>query len=288
MALFDKVIKAPQISLTCPACSHIQPEPKTVLSTFCRECGEHYKVDHGNVIPSRILSPHRRKVLAPKPIQSDDLPQPQERNAAQKVVASLPSFIQQTKLSGISHDGEKRDVTCFDCDSHHTIPVEASSTNCPKCGSYISLRDFDIREAWSNQIKTRGDVVVHKRGSVNGVSTKCHNLTIHGEFTGGVDCSGNLTITRHGRIMGRVRCKKLFVSKKARVEFANIVFCDEADIDGTVSGSLICKGRVDLAQKATLEGDVAVGSLNFSEGARHSGQISNYNAEKHAPKDWTV
>lgn len=167
-----------------------------------------------------------------------------------------------------------RDISCFECGHRHQVSSLSTSSQCPKCGLYISLKDYDIREAWSQRIQTRGDVTVHKKGIVQSATIRCHNLIIDGVFNGGADCSGDFTIRNHGKIMGRVSCRKLLVEKRAHVQFLNNIEAEEVIIDGEVIGNINCRGKLSLLKKATLTGDIHVGSLTVAEGAKHTGQIS--------------
>ncbi len=150
----------------------------------------------------------------------------------------------------------------------------ASSTLCPKCGLYLSLKNYDIRETRNQRIETCGDVTIHKKGVVRSTTIRCHDLSVDGFFNGGVVCTGNFTIRKHGKIMGRVACRKLQVEKRAHVEFLNAIDADEVVIDGTVTGDIHCRGKLSLLKKATLIGDIHVASLTVAEGAKHHGQIS--------------
>lgn len=96
---------------------------------------------------------------------------------------------------------------------------------------------------------------------------------MEGDFTGGVECSGDLIIRRNGKIMGKVVCRRLIIEKRATVEFLNSVETDECTIDGLVTGTIICRGRLSLKKKAVLTGNIKVGRLVIAEGAKHQGQI---------------
>jgi len=74
--------------------------------------------------------------------------------------------------------------------------------------------------------------------------------------------------------MGRVDCATLRIEKGSKVEFANTVYCQNTRIDGEVHGNIVCKGKVELAPKAKLIGNLRVRSLEISEGAKHQGQIN--------------
>lgn len=50
--MFRKLNKSKKISLTCPLCGHVQEEPSLVISSFCKACGEHFRVVKGKAIPN--------------------------------------------------------------------------------------------------------------------------------------------------------------------------------------------------------------------------------------------
>jgi cytoskeletal protein CcmA (bactofilin family) len=58
-----------KIDLLCPACGHLQSEPARVVSTYCRACGEHFRVFKGQALPkpparaSGIVDPLARKIV---------------------------------------------------------------------------------------------------------------------------------------------------------------------------------------------------------------------------------
>jgi cytoskeletal protein CcmA (bactofilin family) len=116
-------------------------------------------------------------------------------------------------------------------------------------------------------------VVIQKSGVVSGVTLRCHNLTVLGELAGSVECSGDLIIRSHGKIIGKVRCKNLRVEKGARVEFLNPVTATTAFIDGQVRGQISCSGAITLEKRAHLQGLVRAASLVVKPGAKHTGTI---------------
>jgi len=166
-----------------------------------------------------------------------------------------------------------REVTCFNCGHAYKAIAEAQSSQCPKCSGYVSLMDYDITDHWNRRIQTCGDVIIQKTGVVSGVPLKCHNLTVLGELAGSVDCTGDLIIRSHGKIVGKVKCRNLRVEKGARVEFLNPVTAATAFIDGTVRGQISCTGAITLEKRAQLQGLVRTTSLVVKPGAKHTGTI---------------
>gem|GEM_PF-296159 len=169
---------------------------------------------------------------------------------------------------------DDRMVRCFDCSVEHPTSKNSTSALCPKCGAYISLKDFEIKDDFNSRIQTRGHVFIHKKGVVSSSIIQCHSLTVEGEFTGAAECSGELIIRRHSRIEGEVSCDQLRVEKRAKVEFLKGVKTKGCEIDGLVEGNITCSGRLALHKKATLHGDIKVGTLSIDAGAKHHGQIS--------------
>jgi cytoskeletal protein CcmA (bactofilin family) len=166
-----------------------------------------------------------------------------------------------------------RDVSCFNCGHPFTTIAQAQSSQCPKCGGYVSLLDYIITEPWNRRIQTCGNVLIQKTASVSGTTLHCHDLTVLGALAGSAVCSGDLIIRSHGKIIGTVQCRHLRIEKGARVEFLNPVTATTATIDGHVRGQISCTGPVTLEKRARLQGLVRASSLIVKPGAKHTGTI---------------
>lgn len=167
-----------------------------------------------------------------------------------------------------------RKVMCLECDHEHEAPAEASSTLCSACGTYVSLKNYIINNHWNRRIETRGNVTIQKKGSVTDITVRCHDILVLGTLKGGIDCSGDITLNSHSKIMGNVSCRRLVIDKRANVAFANEVVCEEAIIDGHVTGHFVCTGKLHLKKKAVLNGNIVVANMTIDKGARHNGKIS--------------
>jgi len=202
---------------------------------------------------------------------------PPEEEDQEEVIPELSRFIRDASNGAHQDSGKKqleqRRATCFECGDSHLANARSNSTQCRKCGRLISMEDLHIRESWSSRVQTLGDVFIHKKGIVLGAAIQCHNLFVEGDFTGSAECSGDLTLRRHGKIIGKVVCNRLMVEKRAKVEFLNTVQMNECKIDGLVTGNLACRGCLALEKKATLTGNIKVGTLTVADGAKHTGQI---------------
>ncbi len=260
-----------RIEVACPECGHLQVEPALVVSTQCRACGANFQVKDGKgVVRTRPVT----RLAAPRK-STDPEPEPPPRAKIQLALRTGPSGPPpRSFLMRLIHPVKPpRSVTCFNCGHTYSAIAEAQSSQCPKCSGYVSLLDYDITEYWNRRIQTRGNVVIQKSGSVAGTTVRCHNLTVLGELAGSVECSGDLVIRSHGKIIGTVQCRNLRIEKGARVEFLNPVTATSASIDGQVRGQISCTGAVTLEKRAHLHGLVRTSSLIVKAGAKHTGTI---------------
>ncbi len=231
------------------------------------------ETDGGSIKQKSYASPFTR-TRKEEEIKEDELNQPRvESYSASNRQSTEPSDARPFWLKMVKPGRPPRQITCFECDASFTVLGDAQSSQCPKCGSYISLEDYDIDYAHNRRIQTRGDVKILKKGSISGATVKCHHLTVMGELAGSVDCSGDLIIRSHGKIIGTVVCRNLRIERGAKVEFLNPVKAETARIDGEVHGQISCSGSVTLEKRAQLHGLVRTTSLVVKPGARHSGMI---------------
>lgn len=238
-----------------------------VVSTQCRACRANFQVIDGKAVSRPRAATRVAKVRPENPVaEPEHKVGPFKKEA---FVPPKPSLLRRL----IFRQKPPREVTCFNCGHTHKAVGEAQSSQCPRCSSYISLRDYVIAEVWNRRIQTRGDVIIEKTGVVSGITIQCHNLTVLGELAGSVDCSGDLVIRSHGKILGKVSCRQLRIERGAKVEFLNPVNAVSAYIDGNVRGQISCTGSITLEKRAHLQGLVKTASLVIKEGAKHTGAI---------------
>jgi len=257
--------KRHRIRLACPECGHRQMEPALVVSTQCRACRAHYQVRNGVGVPRLRLAAR----VATAPATAGDAtprgtPSPRNADAARKRF-----FLWRLLFPSRS----PREVQCFACPRVFSAVADAQSSQCPKCGSYVSLRDYDISESWNRGIETRGNIVVRKGGSLGKVGIRCHDLAVQGRIAADLDCSGAIAVRADAKFTGTIRCRQLRVEKGTRVEFLQPVHADHVVIEGDVLGQIFCTGPVVLEKRASLKGPVRATSLVLRKGARHDGCV---------------
>lgn len=122
-------------------------------------------------------------------------------------------------------------------------------------------------------MQTRGNVVVHKEGSVHQATVQCHHLTVHGRLAAPVECSGDIDIFGSGKFTGTLSCRNLRVHRRARVDFLDPVRAASILIEGEARGCFHCTGTVTLAKRGKIHGLVRAAALVVEPGALHDGTL---------------
>lgn len=166
-----------------------------------------------------------------------------------------------------------RNVLCFDCRTTHSVSRASISTLCPACSCYMDLRDIVITDSVQERIRTRGDVIVEKRGSLAGSSITCGNLTIYGEVQGSIFASGTIHFRNSGRYFGEIRCTQLIIDKKCQLQFQQPIHAESAEILGAVTGRFMLAKRLLLGPKSSLTGSVEAKYVSMPPGAKVNGPL---------------
>lgn len=167
-----------------------------------------------------------------------------------------------------------KDAECFDCGHKFKTGRSAKSANCPACGAYISLEDVEINMTSTQSIKTRGDVLIRKRGRLSASSVQCRDLNCQGVIEANVTCSGDATFRTTGSIIGEIHCQRFVVEKGADVAFLNTVHAEEVDIQARVTGTIFSTGPVLIGGNGSVNGDVTARSVSIEPGGELNGAMN--------------
>lgn len=227
-----------KISADCPHCGYSQLESAYAKSTICKRCSQHFSIE---------------KLLA-------------------KEVSSLkpPSVFE--KLSKLIAREGVREITCFSCAAKQQVSTAAESSLCPKCGSYIDLRDFRISGPFGRTVQTQGRVTILEKGDVT-TRILCGHGRIEGKMRGVMICSGTIEIRINGRLPGQVEAEKVVVERRSEVEFAKPVKARAMEIDGRVSGELVCDGKVTITKHGVVTGSIHARAIEVEKGGIFSGSL---------------
>jgi len=378
-----------QIEVVCPSCGAAQFEPRLVVSTFCKRCGVHLRLEKKKVIASEVSraggrpdalapAPARTPVpmnptgpltrgvvagpasstgpllrgltpvsppvtaltsslpavepdpetgelglgmmlqaaslgplvhptapvdapamldeiveVADEPVVMEEPPAPPsvavvEDNTprvATQVPMAVADLMQQSQnpptgtLQKMREQGAYRqqyfkEAECFECSNKFKVGRSSRSANCPSCGAYISLEDVELNMPSSQSIKTRGDVLIRKRGHVCASHVYAKDLRCFGLIEANMHCSGEAIFKTSGKIIGELTCKKFTVEKGSEISFMNPIHADEMEIHGIITGNVYSRGPVIIGNGGAVNGDVTARSVSIEPGGELNGSMN--------------
>lgn len=287
------------------------------VSTFCKRCGEHFKLTPTQVKSGGLgaffrsfRKSHTPSVLQPAFQRTENLSTPALRaskdenpyfvDAADQIVsrgANIEPFRRDRERAddvdeeGIIHldnadestayhvnpkrRGEpgQRAVRCLDCEAMLYVSEHATSTLCHRCSAYVSLQDYEVKGERRENIRTRGDLIVWKKGALTASQIMCNNLKVYGQVSGKIDCAGNVFFRSSGKVMGSMRCKHLIVHKSCKLEFVPGIRAESVEIHGEVRGDIFCEGRIKITKTGAVYGDCTAPTVVLEDGGMLSGQM---------------
>lgn len=228
-----------KISADCPHCGFSQLESAYAKSTICRRCSQPFSIE---------------KLLA-------------------KEVSSLkpPSFFD--KIGKLISRETIREVSCFSC--HHTQQVSsaAESSLCPKCGSYIDLRDFKITGPFGRSIQTQGEVIITDKGDATSQRILCGRAWIEGKMRGHLLCTDTVSLKAQCKIMGAIEADKVVVEKKCDAELTRPTKARSIEVNGKVTGDFFIEGKVTINKHGYIIGNIYARSIVIEKGGSFYGEL---------------
>ncbi len=191
--------------------------------------------------------------------------------------------LQKMKDQGMYRNQYFKNVECFDCNHKFKTGRSAKSANCPSCGAYLSLEDFEINMTSTQVIKTRGDILVRKRGHLSTSSVHCRELNCHGIIEANITCSGDAIFRTTGTIIGELHCQRFLVEKGADIVFLNAIHATDIEIQSRITATIFCTGPVLIASNGSVNGDVTARSVSIEPGGELNGAMNIVRGKPTAP-----
>ena len=194
------------------------------------------------------------------------------------------STLQKMKEKGVYQQQYFKDAQCFDCGHKFKVGRSSRSTNCPQCGAYISLEDVEVTLNSTQEIKTRGDVIIRKNGHVSASSIQCRDLRCFGKIEANVYCSGDAIFRSTGTVMGEIHCSRFVVERGSDISLMNPVYADEMEIQSKVAGRLFSRRQILITSHGSVNGDVTARSVSIEPGGELNGAMNIIRSEADMPK----
>ena len=120
--------------------------------------------------------------------------------------------------------------------------------------------------------------MIMNNSEINGQYSRIENST---KFKGDIISKADFRID--GELDGTIKTKgKLIVGKNGKIN--GTVYCNAADIEGLVKGSLKITNTLSLKSSSIIEGDVFIGKLIVEAGATFNANCSMISAKENAIK----
>ena len=221
------------------------------------------------ITPESQVKPEDEVPEAPIPVATMMRQTPADRAAASPV-----GTLQKMKDQGFYRQQYFKEAQCFDCDHKFKVGRSSRSANCPNCGAYISLEDIELNMPSSQPIKTRGDVLIRKRGQLSATHLYARDLRCQGTVSANIHCSGDAIFRTTGTIVGEVHCRRFIVEKGSNLVMMNPVYAEEVEIHSPMTGNVFSKGPVLISANGAVNGDVTARSVSIEPGGELNGAMN--------------
>lgn len=193
----------------------------------------------------------------------------------QQSVQNAPTgTLQKMREQGAFRQQYFKEAECFECNNKFKVGRSSRSANCPACGAYISLEDIELNLPSSQAIKTRGDVMIRKRGHLSAAHLFAKDLRCYGLIEANIFCSGDATFKTTGTIIGDVKCKKFLVEKGSEITFMNSINAEEVEVHGVITGNVFSSGKILIGNGGAINGDVTARSVSIEPGGELNGSMN--------------
>ncbi len=182
--------------------------------------------------------------------------------------------LQKMRDAGIYRNHYFKDAHCFECGHKFKVNRSLRAVTCANCGVAIPMEDVEINMLTDRPIKTRGDVIIRKRGHVRAEYIQCRELRCFGTFESNVQAEGDVVFRANGRITGRIECRRLIIEKGSDVSLLNEARAAEIEVHAKVAGSLVSTGRLVIGANGSVDGDVTARSVSIEPGGELNGAMN--------------
>lgn len=184
------------------------------------------------------------------------------------------STLQKMKDQGMYRNQYFKDAECFDCGHKFKVSRSSRSAPCAQCGSLICLEDVEINMLSHESIRTRGDVLIRKRGHLVAESVVCKDLRCQGLMEANAQVAGDAIFRSTGTVSGEIQCRRFVIEKGAEVTFTHEIKAEEADVQGRITANIYCNGPLVIGASGAVNGDITVKSVSIDPGGELNGSMN--------------
>lgn len=193
----------------------------------------------------------------------DDEAQEPEKSAASK--AGKPKA---TMHIGRTVMPTQNEIVCYSCGFGFVMRGKAATTQCPKCGARLGLKDETVTGAFSDELITAGKVRVTKTAILDGGKLVANDILFEGTMKGGTLRAYKTLELGAGAVIPEelIVAKNLRIGAEASFDFKNEVEFHDVEIFGELKAKLKATGMVTIRAGGHLLGSLQSNHLIVEEG----------------------
>lgn len=203
--------------VTCPHCHHVQQEPRGVISTFCRGCGEHFEV---GVVPE---APPTRRMVAAKAVhcyrcQADHDVSPFAKTTicpSCNAAITLGDLVIDFPASRPVDIRGRLTIRAGANLNHARIICTSARIEGKVTGAIQCEKELELRASGRLSFQARAGHTLVAKGVVIELAAPLETggLDLRGEIIGDVHCSGAVVIHKGGGLRGFLDARQIRIDR---------------------------------------------------------------------------
>lgn len=185
---------------------------------------------------------------------------------------NVPDIINPKKLNESVQEATNP-YECFRCQETSQISINSLSYMCRKCGYRNDLQDYKVKSFLSQNIETKGNLEITKKGSVLNSNVIVQNALIYGKFIGNLKAF-TVTLFANSSFEGTLDTHYLELFSTKDLKFKKEIQASEISIQEVFKGHIIAqRSTIVLKEKSLVLGHIKASKIIIEKGASFSGSL---------------
>lgn len=170
----------------------------------------------------------------------------------------------------------QNEIVCYSCGFSFVMRGRADSTQCPKCGARLGLKDETITGAFSEELITAGKVRITKSAIVDGGTIVANDLVLEGTVKGGSVRAYKTLELAAGAVIPEdsIVAKHLRIGAEASFDFKSDMAFHDIEIFGELKANLKATGMVTIHAGGHLLGKLQSEHLVVEDGGGLNAEVT--------------
>jgi cytoskeletal protein CcmA (bactofilin family) len=163
----------------------------------------------------------------------------------------------------------QNEIVCYSCGFGFIMRGRADSTQCPKCGARLGLKDETVTGACSEEIITAGKVRLTKSAVLDGGKVIANDITLEGTVKSGSLRAYKTLELGAGAVIPEemIEAKNLRIAVDASFDFRGDMTFHDVEVFGELKANIRATGMVTVHPGGHLLGKLETQHLVVEEGA---------------------